>query len=146
MEAIVSSNDRATQATHGHRPGGVAASARDEHRLHERRGAHLTEQGGVQGVRFDVWAPNAQAVSVIGDFNGWRYDAHPLERVDTDGRWGVWTGFVPGALHGQRYKFHLQTPSGAWVDKADPFARCAEAAPLTASRIWSLEHTWHDEA
>jgi 1,4-alpha-glucan branching enzyme len=113
----------------------------DHHyRQHETLGAHLGERGGVQGVSFAVWAPNAREVSVIGEFNGWQ--PHPLERIE-DGS-GRWAGFVPNAQQGQLYKFRIQSASGETTDKADPYAFSSECPPRTASRIWSLDYTWGD--
>ncbi len=103
-------------------------------------GAHVTEENGVPGVRFAAWAPNAQAVSVIGDFNGWNESAHPLERLDL----GFWGAFVPNATHGQCYKFAVRGADGRTVQKADPYAYHAELRPKTASVIWGPEkgHPW----
>ena len=114
------------------------------HRLHDVRGAHAETRDGIAGTRFAVWAPNAAAVSVIGDFNGWHGETHSLQRGDDND--GVWHGFVPGAHAGQCYKFQLRTPDGRTIDKADPFAFQSELPPRTASRIWSSSHTWGDGA
>ena len=103
-------------------------------------GAHLVEEGGVPGVRFAAWAPNARAVGVVGDFNGWEEGATPLARLD----FGFWGGFVPHAAHGQTYKFSVTGQDGRTVQKADPYARHAELRPKTASVIWQPEkgHPW----
>ncbi len=135
--------------------GGVAAhSLLDEHdiyllregshvRLAERLGAHLAGRDGRAGTQFAVWAPNAQAVAVIGDFNGWNPAAHPLlPRWDGS---GVWEGFVAGVGHGACYKYHIVSRHhGYRVDKADPFAFCSELPPRTASRVWDLAYEWGD--
>jgi 1,4-alpha-glucan branching enzyme len=101
-------------------------------------GAHLDSDG----AQFAVWAPHAAAVSVIGDFNGWQADAHPL--APSNAHNGTWRGHVPGAQAGQRYKFRLTTPWGSQFDKADPQALSCEAAPGTASRLADITHTWGD--
>jgi 1,4-alpha-glucan branching enzyme len=98
---------------------------------------------GEGGARFAVWAPNARHVSVIGDFNGWDVAAHPLEPDHS----GVWHGFVGGAEHGQRYKYHIASSwSDYQVDKSDPFALFCEEPPNTASVLWNLDYTWQDDA
>ncbi|HEX7037487.1 MAG TPA: 1,4-alpha-glucan branching protein GlgB [Pseudomonadales bacterium] len=107
-------------------------------RLYETLGAHLKPDGG---ARFAVWAPNAREVSVIGDFNDWNPDAHPL-RHD---RCGVWAGIVDVAKRGDRYKYHIRSNWGGYrVDKADPFGVRHEEPPATASILWDLEYEWHD--
>ncbi len=108
-------------------------------RLYEKLGCHL----GEGGAHFAVWAPNARAVSVMGEFNGWRAEAAPLG-VRHDGS-GVWEGFVPGVARGQAYKYRIAGRDGGFVaDKADPFAFHAQTPPETASRAWSLEYEWGD--
>jgi 1,4-alpha-glucan branching enzyme len=108
-------------------------------RLYQALGCHLRPTGGAD---LAVWAPNAAAVSVIGDWNGWQGEADPLRPRDDDS--GVWEGHVPGIAHGHAYKFRIVTQGGQWLDKADPFAVCAEQPPATASRAWSLDYTWND--
>ena len=117
-------------------------------RLADKLGAHAVNKDGRPGVQFALWAPNAAAVSVIGDFNGWNKSAHPLQA-----RWdgsGIWEGFVAGVEHGACYKYHIVSNDGAsrdsgyQVDKADPFAVCSELPPRTGSRIWNLDHEWCD--
>jgi 1,4-alpha-glucan branching enzyme len=111
-------------------------------RLHRKLGAHLLEYDGDDGTAFGVWAPNAESVSVIGDFNGWRPGADPLRAV---GGSGIWDGFVPGVERGARYKYHIRSRyNGYVVDKADPFARYAEAPPSTASIVWQDDFDWND--
>lgn len=106
-------------------------------RLYDKLGAHRTPDG----FRFAVWAPAAQAVSVVGDFNGWDATRHPLRRVDES---GVWEAVVPGVEVGQRYKYRVVGPGGAAFDKADPFAFRAEPPPGNASVVWELEYAWGD--
>ena len=110
-------------------------------RLYEKLGCHFV----AGGARFAMWAPNARSVSVVGDFNAWDANAHPLSpRWDSS---GIWEGQVPGVPHGACYKFRVVPQSGAApLDKADPFAIAAEEPPRTASRAWSLEYAWNDGA
>jgi len=112
-------------------------------RLYRKLGAHPATVDGTAGTRFAVWAPNARSVSVMGDWNGWQRDAHPLAPVRSS---GLWQGFVPGVGAGAFYKYHLVSAARDWsVDKADPFAFRAECPPHTASQVWTLEHDWKDE-
>ncbi|MEW6281016.1 MAG: 1,4-alpha-glucan branching protein GlgB [Candidatus Eremiobacterota bacterium] len=108
-------------------------------RAYEKLGAHVTEEG----ARFAVWAPNAQRVSVIGDFNGWNPGLHPLW---LDRATGIWEGFVAGAHVGQGYKFWIQAAGGQPTERCDPYGYFAENRPRTASRLWDLErYRWGDE-
>ena len=114
------------------------------YRLYDKLGAHQTTVRGIRGTIFAVWAPNAETVSVIGTFNGWKYGASPLSRREDES--GIWEGFVPGACKGQEYKFHLTSGNMTWsADKGDPFALLWERPPRTASRIWDLDYTWNDQ-
>jgi len=109
-------------------------------RLYEKMGCHPS----AEGARFAVWAPNAAAVSVVGDFNGWDAHAHPM-RVREDGS-GVWEAFTPGVRAGEAYKFHIVArDSGHAVMKGDPYASYWETPPRTASRAWPLDYQWSDE-
>ena len=112
-------------------------------RLWEKLGAHVAEVDGVSGVRFAVWAPNASAVSVIGEFNGWRPGAHPLMGSETG---GVWEGFLPGLESGVHYKYAIESKlQGYRVDKTDPVGFAAQIRPDTASRVWNLDgYEWRD--
>src|SRR6266567_234062 len=112
-------------------------------RLYEKLGAHIRRDGKVSGAAFAVWAPNAEAVSVIGDFNGWERARHPLvPRPDGS---GIWEGFIGGVGSGARYKYHIASRyDGYRADKGDPFAFSWEAPPLTASRVWDLDYDWGD--
>jgi 1,4-alpha-glucan branching enzyme len=113
-------------------------------RLYEKLGAHVMSVKNVTGVHFAVWAPNARAVSVIGDFNGWRPGSHPLHSRK-DGC-GIWEGFIPGVVAGAHYKYHLTSQNGKYhVEKADPFAVRTETPPRTASVVWSLDYQWGDD-
>ncbi|MDP3841110.1 MAG: 1,4-alpha-glucan branching protein GlgB [Oxalobacteraceae bacterium] len=112
-------------------------------RLYDRLGSHPVVQDGVTGTRFGVWAPNAAHVCVIGEFNGWDKQAHPLALRDDSS--GIWQGFVEGAGHGAAYKYHIVSKhNGFRVDKGDPFAFCWQLPPDTASRIWQLNYEWDD--
>lgn len=113
------------------------------HRAYDALGARLVSHGGTPGVHFAVWAPNAQRVSVAGDFNGWQGLAHPM-RFIADA--GVWEIFIPGLGAGSRYKFELVDRRGRVYQKADPFGRWFEAPPHTASVIWSDAYDWQDAA
>ncbi len=111
-------------------------------RLYRKLGSHVTTEKGKDGALFAVWAPNAEEVHVIGDFNGWKPGKH---RLAPHGSSGVWEGFVAGVSTGAKYKYHLR-PRGtrAWLDKADPFATHAETPPATASVVWDLDYAWGD--
>lgn len=112
-------------------------------RLYEKLGSQLINAHGVEGTRFAVWAPNATAVSVVGDFNGWSSQANPLG-LRQDGS-GIWAGFVPRVGCGALYKYRILSGTpGCAVDKADPFALTTEAPPGNASRVWSLDYDWGD--
>src|SRR5262249_10610222 len=111
-------------------------------RLYEKLGSHPTEINGVAGTVFGVWAPSAEQVFVFGDFNGWNKGSFPLR---PRGSSGIWEGFVPGAIQGTRYKYHIVSRhNGYRVDKADPFAVCNEEPPRTASIVWDLPYKWAD--
>ena len=112
--------------------------------LYRKLGCHLDPSPTQPKARFAVWAPNAEAVSVIGDFNDWRTDANALHSRG-DGS-GLWEGDVQGVVQGHRYKFAIRTRSGHWLEKADPFARQAEPAPATASIAWrDGGYSWADQ-
>jgi 1,4-alpha-glucan branching enzyme len=111
-------------------------------RLYERLGAHPMDVDGEAGTHFAVWAPNAESVSVIGDFNGWDGEADPLRPRASS---GIWEGFVPGIGSGAVYKFHIVARgTGYRVDKGDPFAAWWEVPPKTASVVWDISYDWSD--
>jgi 1,4-alpha-glucan branching enzyme len=113
-------------------------------RLWEVLGAHPTEADGVPGTHFAVWAPNAREVTVVGGFNGWDRRS-PEGRLELRGGSGIWEGFVPGAGHGDGYKFHVVSGVRDYaVDKADPFALHAEEQPRTSSIVWDTSYEWDD--
>ncbi|HYT94604.1 MAG TPA: 1,4-alpha-glucan branching protein GlgB [Gemmataceae bacterium] len=113
------------------------------YRVYEKLGAHVTERNGTAGTHFAVWAPNARQVSVIGDFNGWRRNQHPLQ---SRGSSGIWEGLIPDVGAGALYKYAIVSRYGNYrVDKADPCGFAAEIRPHTASRVWDLSnYTWGD--
>jgi 1,4-alpha-glucan branching enzyme len=106
-------------------------------------GAHVREIDATTGTAFTVWAPNARAVRVVGDFNGWDGPSHAMRSM---GGSGVWELFVPGLGVGTAYKFQLLSRSGEWLLKADPMARFAEVPPATASVVTDSSYTWSDAA
>ena len=113
------------------------------YRLYEKFGAHLMKHKKQSGVYFAVWAPNAKAVSVVGDFNAYNPQTHPLKKRQ-DGS-GIWEGFITDAKIGQTYKYHILTPYDTQLLKADPYAFYAEKPPKSASRIWQLQgYSWQD--
>ncbi|RRD45097.1 1,4-alpha-glucan branching protein GlgB [Buchananella hordeovulneris] len=115
-------------------------------RLWEVLGAHVREYdgplGAVRGTSFAVWAPNAQAVRVVGDFNYWDGTGTSMRSL---GNSGVWELFIPGVGVGARYKFEIRQSDGAWRQKADPMARACEVPPATASVVTKDVHTWGDK-
>ena len=113
-------------------------------KLYEKLGAHLIEVDGVKGVYFAVWAPTAQSVSVVGDFNYWTQGEHLLQvRWDSS---GIWEGFIPHIDKGALYKYKIQSNiDGIVTEKADPFALYCEKPPHTASVVWDLDYSWKDD-
>ena len=111
--------------------------------IYRKLGAHPDTQNRKKGVYFAVWAPNAQAVSVIGEFNEWDTEKNPMKKV---GPIGVYETFVPGAKIGQLYKFYITGAHGEELYKADPYANAAEMRPGTASRITDItNYKWKDD-
>jgi 1,4-alpha-glucan branching enzyme len=106
-------------------------------------GAHTRTLDASAGVAFTVWAPDARAVRVIGDFNGWDGQGHAMRSM---GGSGIWELFVPGVGVGTVYKFEILTRRGDWIQKADPMARLAEVPPATASVVTTSSYTWDDDA
>jgi 1,4-alpha-glucan branching enzyme len=111
-------------------------------RLYDHLGAHLVATEGEKGTFFAVWAPAAESVSVIGEFNKWNGDAHPLTRREDS---GIWEGFISGVEKGAIYKYHIvSSRPGYQVDKADPLAFASESPPETGSVVWPLGYKWGD--
>lgn len=111
-------------------------------RLHDKLGAHLIEHEGVHGVHFALWAPNAQRVSVVGDFNDWDGRRHTMRKR---GGAGVWEIFIPDLAEYRSYKFEIVGADGAILPlKADPFAFAAELRPANASITRDMVHEWGD--
>lgn len=113
-------------------------------RLYDKLGAFELEREGAIGTFFAVWAPNAEAVHVIGNFNFWDKYSHPLlKRWDSS---GIWEGFIPGIRNGETYKYGIQTIEGTYLEKLDPFGLYCETPPKTASIVWTTYNTWQDQA
>ncbi|HWG47949.1 MAG TPA: 1,4-alpha-glucan branching protein GlgB [Gemmataceae bacterium] len=116
----------------------------NHHRLYQKLGAHPCTRKGIAGTHFAVWAPAAERVSVMGDFNGWTKGRHPLH---PRGQSGIWSGFLPGIRVGTAYKYHIVSRyNGYHVDKSDPFAFYQEVPSRTASIVWDLDYIWRDQA
>ncbi len=103
--------------------------------------SYASELGEITGTAFAVWAPNAEGVSVVGDFCGWNAAQYPMRSL---GSTGIWEVFIPGVGAGERYKFAIQTKDGHRIDKADPMARRTLAPPETASVIEESTYEWKD--
>ena len=115
----------------------------NHYEIYKKLGAHLVDDGDKKGTYFAVWAPNAQKVSVIGEFNDWDLTADVMERNDPV---GIYTCFVEGAKENEMYKFCIETKKGELLYKADPYANYAELRPGTASRITDISKIkWTDK-
>ncbi|HEX4347650.1 MAG TPA: 1,4-alpha-glucan branching protein GlgB [Vicinamibacterales bacterium] len=111
-------------------------------RLFEKLGAHRIQVGATTGVHFAVWAPNAETVSLVGDFNGWDARVHPMRKLIPS---GVWELFVPGLPDGEKYKFEIEARSGLVLKKSDPFGFAFEQPPSTASVVRDISgYAWKD--
>jgi 1,4-alpha-glucan branching enzyme len=112
------------------------------YRLFDKLGAHQAVIDGVEGTHFAVWAPNARSVSVIGDFNGWNRESHPMQPCRDS---GIWVTLIPEVENTAAYKYHIVSQhAGYRVDKADPFGFHAETPPRTGSKVWDLSYEWND--
>lgn len=112
-------------------------------KLYEKLGSHVVTHKNVVGTYFAVWAPNAQYVSVIGNFNGWNKGTHALNH-----RWdgsGIWEGFIPHIGNGEVYKYFIRSNSGEQLEKGDPFALRWEEPPQTASIVADTYYEWKDQ-
>ena len=114
----------------------------NHYEIYKKLGAHKVKKGKKEGVYFAVWAPHAKSVSVIGEFNEWDIEANPMERQESV---GIFTCFVPGVKEYDMYKYCIQTHTGDYAFKADPFANHAELRPGTASKIADISNLkWTD--
>src|SRR5437899_5646755 len=112
-------------------------------RLGDKLGAHLLTGDGQAGTYFAVWAPDAERVSVMGEFNDWDKTSHPLY---AKGQSGIWERFFPAIGKGTIYKYHIISRLNDYqVDKMDPFAIYNEIPPQTASIVWDLVYAWGDQ-
>lgn len=112
-------------------------------KAYEKLGSHIIEVDGQWGTYFAVWAPNAEKVGVMGNFNSWNRTSHPL-----NARWdqsGIWEGFVPGIGKGELYKYAVLAKDGRALEKGDPFALFWEIPPNTASIVWDFDYDWKDD-
>lgn len=129
-------------------PGALGRQVFHEAKLwtaHEWMGAHGAIVDGESGVRFVLWAPHAAAVSIIGDFNGWNIEAHPMQQLAVDET--LWTLFIPHLKDGEYYQYAIFNTVGDYVLKADPYGREAAVRPNTASRInMEPDYRWGDQA
>ncbi len=114
-------------------------------KMYEKFGSHKMTHKGKEGVHFAVWAPNAEYLSVRGDFNNYEIEAHPLQLRDDDS--GIWEGFIEGVDEGLTYKYHIVSKFHNIVhEKSDPFAFFSEKPSKSASRVWSLDsYKWKDK-
>jgi len=111
--------------------------------IYKKMGAHLSVENGVEGTFFAVWAPNAKCVHVVGDFNGWNQESHPMNKL---GEGGIYSLFIPGVGEGALYKFLITTQKDEKLYKADPFANHAQMRPETASVVADLSgFAWGDK-
>lgn len=111
--------------------------------LYEKLGAHCMKVDGESGVYFAVWAPNAEKVHVIGDFNGWNRRAHPLNPKQQS---GIWEGFLSGVKKGDIYKYYIQSNHhGIKTEKADPFSFYSEVPLKSGSIVWDSSYQWQDD-
>jgi 1,4-alpha-glucan branching enzyme len=114
------------------------------YKLYEKLGTHVVEYQGVTGTYFAVWAPNVRSVNVIGNFNGWNHENHPLNP-----RWdgsGIWEGWIPNIGNGEVFKYRMvSNNNGIIMEKGDPFALRWEESPKTSSIVWDTWYEWKDK-
>ncbi len=114
------------------------------HRSYRKLGAHLCNIDGLRGVHFAVWAPNAEAVHLMGSFNGWSRTATPMQHFDRDT--GIWSAFLPGLQEGTSYKYCITARNGGLLEKSDPYAFQGELRPSNASVVYDLDrYQWGDD-
>ena len=111
--------------------------------IYEKMGAHPMTEDVLEGVLFSVWAPNADRVSVVGNFNNWDGRRHPMRKLDYS---GIYELFIPGKLVGEIYKYEIKAKSGQVFMKSDPYAFSSEVRPANASRIVDISYKWKDTA
>lgn len=115
----------------------------NHYEIYKKLGSHIVTNGKQKGVYFAVWAPHAEAVSVVGEFNGWNIEANPMERREP---LGIYTCFVSNATRGHIYKYCIKTQRGDYIYKADPFANEAQMRPDNASVVTDINHLkWSDQ-
>src|SRR5262249_7163058 len=111
-------------------------------RAFEKLGAHRITVGTTSGVHFAVWAPNAERVSVVGDFNAWDGRVHPMRHLATG---GIWEIFIPDLHDGEKYKYEIRTMTGSWLTQSDPFAVAFEVPRQSASVVRDISrYEWRD--
>ncbi|HUQ65794.1 MAG TPA: 1,4-alpha-glucan branching protein GlgB [Flavitalea sp.] len=114
------------------------------YRAYELFGSHDMEVLGTKGYYFAVWAPNASYLSVVGEFNEWNPDSHPLfVRMENS---GIWEGFIPNVQKGAMYKYHMRGYRGTVTEKGDPYGNFWEIRPATATKTWDLDYKWSDKS
>src|SRR5687768_8065617 len=106
-------------------------------RIYDKLGAHVITHEGVKGVAFAVWAPSADKVSVVGNFNSWNGGRHTMRRL---GGSGIWELFIPGLQSGELYKYEIKSPGWPKFLKADPYALYAEVPPATSSIVYESRY------
>src|SRR5438128_8403952 len=104
--------------------------------IYDKLGAHVITHEGTKGVAFAVWAPGAEKVSVVGNFNAWSGSQHQMRRLDES---GIWELFIPGLKSGELYKYEIKSPGRRAFMKADPYAFYAEVPPGTSSIVYALQ-------
>jgi len=114
----------------------------NDQRLFDKLGSHPTTIDGVAGTYFAVWAPNAERVSVVGDWNAWDGRLHPMRALVPNGFWEI---FVPGVGVGARYKYEIRARDGSVFLKTDPCGRYFEVPPATAAIVWDAAYQWRDQ-
>src|SRR6185295_4189590 len=112
-------------------------------RVYEKLGAHPVTHQGVKGVSFAVWAPAAEQVGVVGNFNAWDGTSHLMSRL---GNSGVWQTFIPKLDQGELYKYEIKAPGTPAFLKADPYAFYAEAPPNTSSIVYESKYRFRDSS
>ncbi len=113
----------------------------EHYNIYEKMGAHPLTVDGIEGVLFAVWAPNAERVSVVGNFNNWDGRRHPMRKLDYS---GIFELFVPGKFLGEIYKYEIRSKKGSICMKSDPYGFSSEVRPANASRIVDLSYNWKD--